>query len=107
AGCSLKQQYKVTEMIAILGAGGAIGTELANQLSARNERIRLVSRNPTASTGAVETLAADLSQPDDAVKAVSGVSVALLLVGLKYDLKVWREQWPRIMRNTIEASKRA
>ena len=30
-----------------------------------------------------------------------------LLVGLKYDLRVWQELWPRIMANTIEACKRA
>jgi len=30
-----------------------------------------------------------------------------LLVGLKYDLNVWQERWPRIMANTIEACKRA
>ncbi len=30
-----------------------------------------------------------------------------LLAGLKYDLAVWRELWPRIMANTIEACKRA
>jgi len=94
-------------MVAILGAGGAIGNELAKQLSARNERIRLVGRNPKVTSGAVETLAADLSQHDDAIRAVSGVSIAFLLVGLKYDLKVWREQWPRIMGNAIEAAKRA
>jgi len=94
-------------MVSILGAGGAIGTELVKELTARNERIRLVSRNPKASTSAVETLAADLSQLEDSVKAVSGSRVAFLLAGLKYDLKVWRELWPRIMRNAIEAAKRA
>ncbi|MCU1259610.1 MAG: hypothetical protein JWO80_2495 [Bryobacterales bacterium] len=94
-------------MVTILGAGGAIGNELAKVLTARNERIRLVSRNPKASTGSVETLAADLSQLDDTVKAVSGSDVAFLLVGLKYDLKLWRELWPRIMRNSIEAAERA
>ena len=49
-------------MVTILGAGGAIGSELAKQPTARNERIRLVSRTPKATTGAVETFAADLSQ---------------------------------------------
>lgn len=29
-----------------------------------------------------------------------------LLVGLKYDHKLWAEMWPRIMANTIEACKR-
>src|SRR3979409_2246385 len=94
-------------MVTILGAGGAIGNELVKELAARNERIRLVSRNPKASTGSVETLAADLSQLDDTVKAVSGSDVAFLLVGLKYDLRLWRELWPRIMRNSIEAAERA
>jgi len=57
-------------MVAILGAGGAIGNELVKQLSARNDRIRLVSRNPKVTTGGVETLAADLSRHDDAVRAL-------------------------------------
>ena len=38
---------------------------------------------------------------------MAGARIAVLLVGLKYDVKVWRELWPRIMSNTIEASKRA
>jgi uncharacterized protein YbjT (DUF2867 family) len=73
---------KEQRMITILGAGGAIGNEIAKDLTARNRRIRLVSRNPKASSGAVETLAADLSQLDDTVRAVSGSNVAFLLVGL-------------------------
>ena len=30
-----------------------------------------------------------------------------LVAGLKYDTGVWRELWPRIMANAIEACKRA
>jgi nucleoside-diphosphate-sugar epimerase len=33
--------------------------------------------------------------------------VVHLLAGLKYNLGVWQELWPRIMANTIEACKRA
>lgn len=94
-------------MISILGAGGAIGDELVKYLAARNERIRLVSRNPKARADGVETLAADLSKLEDAVKAVAGSDVAFLLVGLKYDVQVWRELWPRILGNVVEAAKRA
>ena len=94
-------------MVTILGAGGAIGNELARELTARTEPVRLVSRNPKAVAGATQTLAADLSRLDDTVQAVSGCSVAFLVVGLKYDTKVWRELWSRIMRNAIEACKRA
>lgn len=92
--------------ITILGAGGAIGNELAAILAARNAPFRLVGRNPQAIGGA-ELFAADLSDRQQTIEAVSGSSVVFLLVGLKYDLAVWRELWPRIMANTIEACKRA
>src|SRR6267378_5964883 len=94
-------------MVTILGANGAIGSELVKELTTRNESIRLVSRNPKLVPGAAEAVAADLSNLDDTVKAVTGSRIAFLLVGLKYDVKVWRELWPRIMRNAIEAAKRA
>ena len=94
-------------MVTILGAGGAIGSELVKELAARNEPIRLVSRNPKLVPGAAEAVAADLSNLDDTIKAVTGSRIAFLLVGLKYDIKVWRELWPRIMRNAIEAATRA
>ena len=94
-------------MVTILGAGGAIGSELAKELTSRNEPIRLVSRNPKLVPGAAEAVAADLSNLDDTVAAVSGSRVAYLLVGLKYDISVWQALWPRIMRNAIEACKRA
>jgi nucleoside-diphosphate-sugar epimerase len=94
-------------MVTILGAGGAIGNELVKELTARNEPIRVVSRNPKPVPGVAETVAADLSNFDDTLKAVSDSRVAYLVAGLKYDLKVWRELWPRIMRNAIEAAKRS
>src|SRR3984893_2208044 len=94
-------------MVTILGAGGAIGSELVKELTARNEPIRLVSRNPKLVPGAAEAVAADLSNLDDTVRAVSGSRVAFLLVGLKYDITVWRSLWPRIMRNAISGAKRA
>ncbi len=90
----------------ILGAGGAIGNELAAILAAKNAPFRLVGRNPKPVAGA-EVFAADLSDLEQTVAAVSGSDVVFLLAGLKYDLAVWRELWPRIMTNAIEACKRA
>ncbi len=91
---------------AILGAGGPIANELAVILGAKNAAFRLVGRNPKPLAGA-EVFAAELSDREQTLAAVSGSSVVYLLVGLKYDLTVWRELWPRIMANTIEACKRA
>jgi nucleoside-diphosphate-sugar epimerase len=94
-------------MLTILGAGGAVGNELVKLLAAKNQPFRLVGRNPKATPGATETLAADLTDRDQSVRAVAGSSVVQLLVGLKYDRRVWQDMWPRIMSNTIEACKRA
>ena len=94
-------------MHTILGAGGAIGYELGKELSLRGERVRLVGRNPKPVNQATEVVTADLSNLQETIDAVAGCAVAYLLVGLKYDLRVWRELWPRIMKNTIEACKRA
>jgi len=94
-------------MTTILGAGGAIGNELIKELASAKARVRLVSRNPKPAAGATETVAADLTVLDETVRAVAGADVVYLLAGLKYDSSVWRELWPKIMRNTIEACKRA
>jgi len=93
-------------VVTILGSGGAIGSELVKHLTT-GEPVRLASRNPKLVPGAAETVAADLSNFDDTLRAVSGSRVAFLLAGLKYDLNVWRELWPRIMHNAIEACKRS
>ncbi len=93
-------------MTTILGAGGAIGNELAKILAARNTPFRLVSRSPKPVAGA-ELLAADLADREQTVRAVAGSSVVHLLAGLKYELRVWHELWPRVMANAIEACKRA
>jgi len=93
-------------MTTILGAGGPIGDELAKILAASHQPFRMVSRNPKPVAGG-EVFAADLADQEQTMRAVAGSSVVYLLVGLKYDLRVWQELWPRIMANAIEACKRA
>jgi nucleoside-diphosphate-sugar epimerase len=94
-------------MITILGAGGAISNDLATRLAAADLPFRLVGRNPSSRPGAREVIAADLTNFDQTARAVDGSDIVFLLAGLKYDRKVWAEQWPRILANTVEASKRA
>ena len=94
-------------MFTILGAGGVIANELAKELSNKRKKIRLVSRTPNKLPGAFEVIPADLSDAHQTINAVSGSEVVFLVAGLKYNLKVWRELWPRIMQNTIEACKSA
>lgn len=90
-------------MQTILGSGGAIGTALAKVLKSYDEHIRLVSRNPQKVNSSDELFTADLLSTEETEKAVKGSSVVYLCVGLQYSIKVWREKWPVIMRNTINA----
>jgi nucleoside-diphosphate-sugar epimerase len=92
----------------ILGAGGAIGTPLAQELLAEGARLRTVSRSGRGPAGA-EAVGADLTDPDAVLHAVDEGAIVYLLAGLPYDRRVWRDEWPRIMRNTVSAceSKRA
>ena len=88
----------------ILGAGGAVSNQLLPVLLKNNERVRLVSRRaqPLAN---VEAVAADVTDYQQTLHAIKGSSVVYLLVGLTYDIKVWRESWPKNMTNVINACK--
>jgi len=86
----------------ILGAGGIIANELSKELISKGLPVRLVSRHPAASPGA-EVMAADLTDPAQALNAIRGSAIVYLCIGLKYDFRVWRRAWPAIISNTIAA----
>ena len=90
----------------ILGAGGVIANSLARQLIIHQTLVRLVSRPPFPFPEAT-TLAADLTDPAQTLEAIRGSAVVYLCIGLPYDYSIWRQQWPRIIDNTIEACKKA
>lgn len=93
-------------MYTILGAGGSVSNELVKLLAARSVPFRTVSRQPAITPGAAEHRSTDLTKHEQTLAAVSGSEVVFLLVGLKYDHKVWAEQWPRIIDNVVDACKR-
>jgi len=86
----------------ILGSGGAIGTPLAQELLAKGERVRTVSRSGKGPAGA-ESRRADLLSAVETADAVEDGATVYLLVGLPYDSRVWRVQWPQIIRNVVAA----
>ncbi len=90
-------------MQTILGAGGAIGIELAKALPEYTDRIRLVSRNPKKVNDNDELVQANLLDYKSVEDAVAGSEVVYLTAGLSYSTKVWQEQWPQLMDNVIKA----
>lgn len=93
-------------MQTILGANGTIARELSKYLPQYTNQIRQVSRNPKKVNATDELVQADLLHYNQTEKAVAGSDVVYLLAGLKYDTKIWQEQWPVVMRNTIDACKK-
>ena len=90
-------------MQTILGAGGAIGTELAKALTVYTKDIRLVSRNPKKVNETDTLFAGDLTKDIEVKNAVKGSEVVYLTAGLPYNTKFWQSTWPVIMRNVINA----
>jgi len=92
-------------MYTILGAGGVIAKEFSKILSQNNVPYTLVSRSPKPVNGAL-TRPADLTNATQTDEAVKGSAVVALCPGLQYDIRVWNEQWPLIMKNTIDACRK-
>lgn len=92
-------------MQTILGAGGAIGIELAKALKEFTNDIRLVGRNPKRVNDGDQLMSADLLNADDVKQAVQDSTVVYITVGFPYNLKVWRESWPKFISNVIDACK--
>jgi nucleoside-diphosphate-sugar epimerase len=90
-------------MQTILGANGTIGSVLARELANYTNKIRLVSRYPRKVNESDELFPADLSNPGVVDEAVKDSEVVYLVVGFDYKLKVWEENWPKLMRATIDA----
>jgi len=94
-------------MQTILGSTGTIGNVLAKNLPKYTDKIRLVSRNPKKIIETDELFSANLLDAEETLKAVEGSDVVYLTLGMKYDIKVWQTQWPKLMKNVLDACKKS
>jgi nucleoside-diphosphate-sugar epimerase len=93
-------------MQTILGAGGAIGTELAKALKTYTDKIRVVSRKPKKVNDSDELFAADLTNAIEVDKAIEGSDIVYITVGFEYKLKVWQKNWPALISHAIASCKK-
>lgn len=93
-------------MQTILGSTGTIGNVLAQTLSQYTDKIRLVSRNPKKINENDELFSANLFDAEETLKAIERSDVVYLTLGMKYDINVWRTQWPKLMKNVLDACKK-
>lgn len=94
-------------MQTILGAGGATSIALAKELTNYTQQIRLVSRKPVTVNVDDELFPADLLNASQVEAAVTGSAVVYLTAGLEYNVKIWKRDWPVLMRNVINACLKA
>jgi nucleoside-diphosphate-sugar epimerase len=93
-------------MHTILGAGGPVANALTIELVKNNVPVRLVSRRPVDIEGDnITWRKADLLDYKQVQEAAEGATVIYLCAGLVYDVKIWQEQWPVIIRNVINVTK--
>jgi nucleoside-diphosphate-sugar epimerase len=85
----------------VLGASGAIGRAVINELTQLQLPVRAVERNVTHPS--LETKAANLLNLQEARAAIAGSSHVYLCIGLPYRASVWTRQWPIVMQNVIDA----
>lgn len=90
------------EPYTIIGAGGAIGNSLTQELIKAEKPVRLLSRLGQNTVGA-DSRIVDVFHQRDLVESLRGSKVAFLLVGLDYDTNIWQEKWPIVMQNTLSA----
>lgn len=87
----------------ILGAGGAIGIELAKALTAYTTDIRLVSRNPKKVNETDTLFPADLTKREDVFNAVKDSQITYVTIGFPYKTSTWKENWPSFIQNVVDA----
>ncbi|MBT1726868.1 NAD-dependent epimerase/dehydratase family protein [Enterobacter quasimori] len=95
-------------MHTILGASGQIALELARELKREyaNE-IRLVSRHPQKINASDSTVAADLLDAQQTQEAVNGSDTVYFTAGLPPDSGLWERQFPTMLDNALEATRKA
>ncbi len=87
----------------ILGANGNIAKVISSELRSNENRIRQVSRNPISDHPDDELVKADLLNATQVSDAVKGSEIVFLVAGITYKTAVWKQDWPIIMRNTLDA----
>ncbi|MFT4857950.1 MAG: nucleoside-diphosphate-sugar epimerase [Algoriphagus sp.] len=87
----------------VLGANGNIAQEVSKSLSSPDSLIKQFSRSPKKVNETDVLISGNLLDAEEVSTAVAGSEVVFLLAGIQYDKKIWKRDWPIIMRNTLAA----
>lgn len=83
---------------------GPVGRDVVARLTARGTPVRVAQRSrPADLPEGVAFVACDALDAGSVRAAIAGASQVVLSIGLVYSGKVWRDSWPKIMTNVVEA----
>jgi nucleoside-diphosphate-sugar epimerase len=89
----------------IVGANGAIGKGLYDILSKNtNISVRTVSRSVTTDAAQISASVLDKNALQS---AIDGSSVVYFVIGMVYDINIWKRDWPVAVDNIIAACEHA
>jgi nucleoside-diphosphate-sugar epimerase len=95
----------VTDRITIFGYG-PVGRATAARLFAEGREIIVAQRNrPTDLPKGATFTPVDALDRDTVIKAVQGSGQFVVTIGFPYSGLIWRDVWPKVMRNFIAACK--
>jgi nucleoside-diphosphate-sugar epimerase len=90
----------------LLGGSGTIGRAALPHLVAAGHDVSIVQRHPAAVTGRETLVAADALDVEALARAAEGADVLYCVVGLPYDSRIWRRDFPCVVGNAVEAARR-
>ena len=100
----MNRQPEASSLITVFGYGPT-GEATVACLLARGTPVRVVQRKRPANLPAgVAFLTCDVLNADDVKRAMAGAAQAVVTIGFEYRGKVWREAWPKAMRNLLAAA---
>ena len=90
---------------AILGYG-PVGRATVDLLASQGRAVRIVQRSrPKDLASGVPFRAADVLDLDALTAALAGADQIVVALGFPYSGKIWRDVWPRAMRNVLAVAK--
>lgn len=85
----------------VLGASGAVGSAVVDELKRRKLNVVAVERNKSLSQ--TKTIIADLADTQVTKEALRSARYVYLCIGLPYKTEIWQTAWPIVLQNVIDA----
>ncbi len=103
----MNRHNDASSLITVFGYGPT-GEATVASLLARGTPVRVVQRKRPANLPAgVDFMTCDVLNAEDVKRAMAGASQAVVTIGFEYRGKVWRDAWPKAMRNLLAAAEAA